>query len=438
MAYIGLLIPGALGHLNPASCLGRELQSQGHRVTVFQIPDLEDAVRRTGLEYYAIGEQSFPLGRYNQHLAHLGTLKGLAALRYTIWFFAFKSQMLLAEAPEAIRAAGINLLLVDEVEPAGAIVAEYLSLPYVTLSNALVVYANVNCPPIFTSWVYSSSYLAKMRNLLAYQLQRWLVKDWLTSLNRQRRDWHLPQYRRTEDFMSPWAHLSQQPPCFDFPRQHMPPQFHYTGPWHDKRVRPPVPFPFEKLDGRPLIYASMGTLQNRIGQVFQEIAEACEGLDAQLVISLGGGSKPEQVGPLPGSPLVVDYAPQLDLLARAALTITHAGLNTVLESLSCGVPIVAIPVGNDQPGVAARVKWLGAGELLPLKRLRADRLRPLVKKVLVEERYRFQARRLMDEIKRVDGVRQAVEFIERVLHQQQSVLQTAGLHGRNAPASFCS
>jgi len=146
-------------------------------------------------------------------------------------------------------------------------------------------------------------------------------------------------------------------------------------------------FPIEQLNGKPLIYASMGTLQNRLAWVFAEIARASMGLDAQLVISLGGGKDPAQIGPLPGNPLVVRYAPQLGLLARAALTITHPGLNTALESLSCGVPMVAIPVGNDQPAVAARVRWTGAGEMLPLERLRANRLTPLVERVLTQESY---------------------------------------------------
>jgi len=423
MAHIGVLIPGALGHLNPTSCLGRELQARGHRVTVFQVLDLEDAVRATGLDYRAIGEEQFPPGRYNDHLAYLGTLRGLAALRYTIGFFAFKSRMLFTEAPDLIRGLGINLLLVDEVEPAGAVVAEYLRLPYITLSNALTVYRDRNVPPVFTAWKFSRGYPAKVRNTLGYLLQRRLAKDWLDALNLQRRAWGLPPYQSPEDFISRWSHLTQQPPCFDYPREHLPPQFHYTGPWHDGRVRAPVPFPFEKLDGRPLIYASMGTLQNQIQRIFREIAQACEGLEAQLVISLGGGGKPDLVAPLPGNPLVVGYAPQLELLARAALTITHAGLNTVLESLSFGVPMVAIPVGNDQPGVAARVKWLGAGELLPLKQLRADRLRTLVNKVLKQERYRLQARRSMLEIESTNGVRKAVDLIEQVLHEQRPVLR---------------
>ncbi|WLT39734.1 hypothetical protein NON20_10065 [Synechocystis sp. B12] len=68
---------------------------------------------------------------------------------------------------------------------------------------------------------------------------------------------------------------------------------------------------------------------------------------------------------LPGNPLVVNYAPQLELLQRTALTITHAGLNTTLECLNNAVPMVAIPIANDQPGVAARIAWAGVGNLFP-------------------------------------------------------------------------
>lgn len=109
------------------------------------------------------------------------------------------------------------------------------------------------------------------------------------------------------------------------------------------------------MTGQPLIYASLGTLQNRLQYVFQYIAQACVGLDAQLIISLGGGISPESIPELPGSPLVVGYAPQLELLQKASLVITHAGLNTTIESLSHGVPMVAIPISLDQPGVAARI-----------------------------------------------------------------------------------
>jgi hypothetical protein len=110
-----------------------------------------------------------------------------------------------------------------------------------------------------------------------------------------------------------------------------------------------------------LIYASLGTIHSQQLEVFARIAEACAHLDAQLVIALAGGGIPETLPTLPGDPLVLGFAPQLALLQRAALNITHAGLNTVLESLRCGVLMVAIPIANDQPGVAARVAWSGCG-----------------------------------------------------------------------------
>jgi MGT family glycosyltransferase len=416
MAKIGLLTLGVPGHWNPASCLAHTLQSKGHAVTAFQLTYYEELVRRSGVDYCPIGEQVYPRSRMEQIYAHLGTLQGGALLRYTISIFTERSQMYLVEAPELLRLAGIELVLVDQFEPAGACVAEKLGIPFVTLSNALVAGEETSIPPLFTTWPYSTNFAAKVRNQMAYRLVARLTRPWLDSLNAKRREWKLREYRTLWDASSRTAQLSQQPACFDFPRLQLHPQFHYTGPWHDRRVRPDVPFPYEKLTGRRLIYASMGTLQNRVREVFREIAEACSGIDAQLVISLGDGSSPDQLGPLPGNPIVVQMAPQLELLDRASLVITHAGLNTVLESLSCGVPMVAIPVGNDQPGVAARLKWLGAGEFLLLKQLQAAKLRPLLNKVLDEPQYRQRAQEVKTEIQKADGVRRAVELIEGVLN----------------------
>ena len=59
---------------------------------------------------------------------------------------------------------------------------------------------------------------------------------------------------------------------------------------------------------------------------------------------------------------------------------------TVLEALAQGVPLVAIPITNDQPAVAARIAWSGTGSVLPLKRLRGDRLRTLAVTVMGRHR----------------------------------------------------
>jgi MGT family glycosyltransferase len=149
--------------------------------------------------------------------------------------------------------------------------------------------------------------------------------------------------------------------------------------------------------------------------MFRNIAQACAGLDAQLVMSTGHGVAPAALGKLPGDLILVDFAPQLELIRNAALTITHAGLNTVLDALSAGVPMVAVPITNDQPGVAGRVVWIGAGEALALNRLTPRRLSALVRRVLDDPSYRAAAERVRQSIQAGGGAPRAAEIIEERL-----------------------
>ena len=216
--------------------------------------------------------------------------------------------------------------------------------------------------------------------------------------------------------------VAQQPASFDFPRRHLPDHFHYTGPWTEPGGGADGDFPWNQLDGRPLIYASMGTLQNRLEHVFRIIAEACAGLDAQLVLALGrkGATAPAD---LPGRPLVVGYAPQAALLRRATLVITHGGLNTTLESLSEGLPLVVVPITNDQPGIAARVVHLGLGEFIPLQKLTAPKLRQAVIRVLTTPSYRERSAKFASEIRRVNGPARAADLIEAAFASRQRILR---------------
>jgi zeaxanthin glucosyltransferase len=124
---------------------------------------------------------------------------------------------------------------------------------------------------------------------------------------------------------------------------------------------------------------------------------------------------PENLGELPGNPIVVRYAPQLALLSRAALTIFHGGLNTALESLIHGVPMIAIPVAFDQPGVGARLLWTGTGKAIPVHKLNSCRLRAAIAEVLGNGRYRAQAKALQRQIASIRGVERAVELVEHSL-----------------------
>ena len=421
MTHFGIICPDGAGHFNPMSALAQELQQRGHRVTLIGKVDVRASAVGAGLGFAAIGESAFPLGSVAKMFHQRGELSGLAALRATLAFVEQETRVMFQEAPAAIQSAGIEALLVDQCTPAGGTIADFLNIPFITICNALLMNWEMGVPPLFVPWHYHPTALAYCRNQIGYFLGRILTQRVQKLQAEYRQHWQLPPYLKQGDSYSALAQLSQQPPEFEFPRQKLPPWFHFTGPYSTVR-RSAVPFPWEKLTGQPLIFASMGTIQNRLIHVFQTIATACQGLDAQLVISLGSSTEAENLANLPGNPIVVKYAPQLELLQKATLTITHAGLNTVLESLANAVPMVAIPITNDQPGVSARIAWTGTGEVVLPQHLAVTKLQAAIYNVLQNPTYRQNTARLQAAILKSGGVKQAADIIETAIATGKPVL----------------
>jgi MGT family glycosyltransferase len=228
-------------------------------------------------------------------------------------------------------------------------------------------------------------------------------------------DWNDPAATRSK-----LAVITQTPKEFDFPGIPWPAQFHYAGPFHDDTGREPVPFPWEQLTGKPLIYASLGTLVNGLDDVYKHILKAVEPMgDVQVVLAVGKNISPVNLGRIPPNAIVVRSAPQIELLKRAALCITHAGLNTALESLAQGVPMVAIPIGYDQPGTAARIAHHGTGEFIELDELTTGRLRGSIEKVLQDPSYRERANYFQKVIAKARGLDVAADIIEQAFQKYQ-------------------
>jgi len=118
-------------------------------------------------------------------------------------------------------------------------------------------------------------------------------------------------------------------------------------------------------------------------------------------------------------------APRIELLRRAALCITHAGLNTALESLAQGVPMVAIAIGYDQPGVAARIAYHRTGEFVEIANLTVERLSELIQRVRTNPSYRERARYFQKVIGQTHGLDLAADAIEQAFEKSQ----VAGLAG---------
>lgn len=342
----------------------------------------------------------------------------LSTLRFNLSRIAHDIEIYLQETPSAIRRAEVNVLLINEIALTGPTVAQMLRLPYFIISTSVPHNFGWDAYSSLSGYRYSTSWISGLLNAILEVSAVKIHGPIRRGLDKYRRQLGLGPQRDGARLFPPLAQITQLPQCLDFPRPMFPQNFHYTGPFASGSARPEVEFPWDRLDGRPVIYASLGTTRNVKPNVFRLIAEACQDLDCQLVISLGGRLDPQSLADLPGNPLVARFAPQLELLKLAKLVITHGGPNTVFESLMEGKPMVAIPLAHDQPAISARLARLKIAEVLPVMRLSVKRIRTAVTKVLNDPSYLHAAEEMQTKLQSLHGLRRAVQVIEENLEMQ--------------------
>ncbi|MCE9561011.1 MAG: glycosyltransferase [Planctomycetes bacterium] len=419
--HIALVCPEMHGHLNPMTTLGRELANRGHRVSLVGSPMAKAKADACRFELLPVGVKEHESGKRQTDLDKLAKMTGLAALRFTGQLLCDQTVATLRDAPDVLRAAGVEALVVDQVSPSGSALADVLKLPYVMACNAMAMHQEPGVPPGVLNWAYSPGFFGRIRNRIGNTVLKIAAKPISNAVTAYRVKHGLGPYLFTDTPKLGLAQIAQQPALFDFPRTQLPTHFHYTGPWHGHgRDSERIPFPWDKLDGRPLIYASLGTLQNRLQHVFRAILDGCADLPVQVVLSLGRKAAVWDQ-PVPANAVVVPFSPQLTLLDKANLLITHAGLNTALEGLARGLPMLCMPITNDQPGVARRVEWLGVGETLKPAKATAARVRAMIQKLLSDSRYRTAAEKCRDQLKGNLGVVRAADIAEEAFHTRRRV-----------------
>ena len=137
MHHFGLIGPPGISHVTGLTGVARELCRRGHRATVFNIQDVEDLAKKEGMGFHALGIEHHPKGSFQRFADEFGRKHGLEALRFGLKVAREEIKMLLEEAPEAMRAAGVTALLIDQGQPAGSSIAERLRLPFITICNAV-------------------------------------------------------------------------------------------------------------------------------------------------------------------------------------------------------------------------------------------------------------------------------------------------------------
>jgi UDP:flavonoid glycosyltransferase YjiC (YdhE family) len=404
LGHLAVLTAPLPGHLNPLQALGAQLRALGWRMSVVHLAPARSAVAQLGLDFTDLPGRSE--ASYAAYLAALAEPAGPVGLRRMIRATAAITDQLLEEAPAVLEDMGATAVLADAVEPAGPLIAARLGLRSAIAVTGLPLLREADVPPPFVNWRYRPDGWGRFRNRAGNAVTDRLLRPVAAVMSSKARAWRLHDVDASD-----LVHVAQCPRELDFPRRDLPPGFYYGSPWRSPDTRP-APLP---VDDRPLIFCSLGTLQGARLPMFAAMASACAGVGARAVIGHGGRLSPADEASLPGDPLVRAFWPQQAVLSRCAAAILHAGFNTVLDALAAGVPIVAVPIGFEQPATAARIARIGAGRMLSPRRADARTLAGALRAVLEDPSYRAAAGRMAAVMSAGDGAARAAAIITAAL-----------------------
>lgn len=414
--YLAVALPD-FGHLLPMLAVVSELRRRGHEVGVVTVADRAEVVRDWGCEPLLLAPEQLPAGWLRAVDAARAGLAGDALNRHNLKeFTAAHAGAVLADLPRLVTDFSPDAVLVDPYCYGAASVAEAAGVRAVGIEGALAPELVPGQADPFAPWSRQQQPPSLVRRLAiaafgsgrdrAMRMVRGLVNRWRASRG-------LSTLASVFDECARLVRLRPQPRGFEPPGYREDPLVQHCGAFVPSQRPDPGGFPWDQLDERAIAYASLGTIAADRPEVFRAVAECCAEHSVRLVIGLGGRADALRAMSLPGDPLIVGWAPQLELLERAAVCFTHAGLNTTLEALWHGVPLLAMPTGFDQPGVARRVQLAQCGLVVPPAEASGRQLAAALGRLLREPGFAASARRLSEEMKAAGGVARAATWIEQ-------------------------
>lgn len=376
------------GHVNPTLPVTAQLTRTGHRVVYFAFEGERRLIEATGAEYREC------ITRYNYRQTFKNPFQffsGLmeTALELTPWLL-----------PQ-VAALHPDVIVHDAGCPWGYVVAQRLKVPAVATVSTFVFGEGLPAPGEPKNPVEMAA-LARTqgRDLLRYAALR----------SRLRFRYCLPPSPFVDVMQNLEAcNLVFTSALFQPGAERLGDHFRFVGPSLAPRPHD-EPFPYGALSG-DVAYVSMGTAFNDTPALFRAAAAGLTDVEGSVVLALGQQVRLDDLGVLPQNVLAQAFVPQLEVLERARVFVTHGGMNSVNEALYYGVPLVVIPQNADQPLVARRVHELGAGVVLNPDEVSAETLKESVTRVLDDPSFREEAERVGASLRAAGGYRQAAAEI---------------------------
>ncbi|GAB3208757.1 glycosyltransferase [Nocardia tengchongensis] len=350
------------GVFAPVAPLAAALQASGHRVLIATAPQLAARVRSAGLPVAEAGPDA---------AAEAVTLPEFSAgtQPWRIGAVMFSKIMAPRKLPDLFAIAASfapDLVLHAPVDLAAPILAARLGVPSITYGTGLMLEPE-----------------------LVAAMAEWVAPLWHSAGLDV--DEHAGLYRH--GYLDP-VPASLQPDLGVAKAIAQPIQPAVSG-----HVADELPESIRRLGDRPVVYVSLGTVPifNQ-PDAFEPLLAGLADSGADVVVTVGAGTDPAALGPVPANVFVLRWLSLSALLPRCDAVLCHAGAGTTLAALSHGLPLVLSPRGADQFPTAAACRAAGAAQVLTPDLVSPEAVQTAIEAVLTEDSYRLAAGRLRTEI----------------------------------------
>lgn len=338
------------GHTNPTLGLAKKLTDLGCSVSYIHAPEWQKKIQETGAAF--IPYEDYP-----------STLSSTEK-KHKCWSAAYQTVKKIG--------AAYDCLVYETLFLPGKALADELGIPAFRLFSTFALNQNI----LLDFGYHGGWYLTKIfrfpffHQLVSAILRTRLPFKYPTIMEEISKNQPVMNFIYTIEEFQLYSH--------EFP----PAQYQYVGPAIEDRNE--MLFDFPQFTP-PIIYISLGTLLNTSVRFFKHAIKAFEKQDVSVIISIGQTIKKEQLGKIPENVYVYSFVPQLKVLEKAALFITHGGMNSVNEALYFATPMLVVPVGNDQPTIANQVEKLGLGKKLAKNKISSTNLWQSANDILRDE-----------------------------------------------------
>jgi hypothetical protein len=369
--YLGVISIRGGGANPPVLALGQRLQQNGNTVSILCDEETELSVKNSGLKPLVMDKSLAPYTVWPEWLEKLNTEGNLDTYENPLEQWASES---LNEALKLLGGSSPNAIFTSLFTPGLA----------ASLSSRLSIkWAYIN--PAYAFW---TGLPRSIEDDFAPGFSRFLFSEWL-----------LPIVESADLII----HATD--PEYDPVQSMLPGNHHHVGPLNYVNEGE-LPAAFD-TPGDPWILISVSTAP-QIGEldIIKNSVAALQDRPYRVLVT--APHRADELAMLNSKKVtIVDFAPHDRILEQAELFITHAGHGSVMKGLIHGVPMILVPWGRDQIGVAYRARQLGIGEIVDREKLDPEAISGAIDKVLSDQQFANMAAKTSKRYQDLDPLRAA-------------------------------